>query len=128
MHEVLENSIDLLVQMSGVRNVVTLRDLMSVLPDLESARKRNSFNKNCSGDLIIETLPGWDVDDEKNGVLYRPKPVAGPFPLYLYGNGIRAEVNNDPVSASILAPTITWLVGYPSPNAATTPAMKHIKQ
>ena len=128
LHDVLENSIDLLVQMSGVRNVISLRDLMSVLPDPESARKRNSFHKNCSGDLIIETLPGWDVDDEKNGMTYRPGPVSGSFPILLYGNGIRAGVSHEPVSASVLAPTITWLIGYPAPNAAVSPALKDIRQ
>ncbi|MBO7417247.1 MAG: DUF4105 domain-containing protein [Bacteroidaceae bacterium] len=128
MHDVLENSIDLLVQMSGVRNVVALRDLMSVLPDLESARKRNSFHKNCSGDLILETLPGWDVDDEKNGVTYRPRPVSGSFPIMLYGNGISAGISHEPVSASVLAPTITWLIGYPAPNAAISPPLKKIRQ
>ena len=128
MHDVLENSIDLLVQMSGIRNVVALRDLMSVLPDLESAHKRNSFHKNCSGDLIIETLPGWDVDDEKNNITYRQKPVSGSFPIMFYGNGIKAEINENPVSASILAPTITWMLGYPAPNAAISPAFKNIKQ
>ena len=127
LHDILESSIDLLVQMSGVRNVIALRDLMTVLPDTESAHKRNSFNKNSSGDLIIETLPGWDIEDEKNNVKYRAKTVSGAFPILLYGNGIRAEINHDPISASVLAPTITWLIGYPSPNAATSPALKNIK-
>lgn len=127
MHDVIENSMDLLVQMSGVKNVVALHDLISMVPDTESTRKRNSYNKNCTGDLIIEPLPGWDVKDEKNNVTYKPNPVSGSFPILIYGNGIRAEVYHEPVSASVLAPTITWLIGYPAPNAAISPAMKNLK-
>lgn len=127
MHSVLESCVDLLVQVSGIRNVLLMRNLMSMVPDMESARKRNAFNNSCSGDIIIETIPGWSIQDEKDGKTIYRKPADSPFPIILYGNGIRSEINHDPISASVLAPTIASLTGNDIPNACQTHALKNLK-
>jgi len=127
MHTVIENGIDLLVQVSGIGNVISLRNLMSTVPDAESVRKRNMFHKNCSGDFILEALPGWKIEDERNEVTYYRQPVSGSFPILFYGNGVRAEVNHEPVSAGIIAPTVAYIVGCAAPNASTHPPLRNIK-
>lgn len=126
-HEVLENCVDLLVQVTGIKSVLLLRDLMSTVPDMEAMRKRNGLNASWSGDIIIDAIPGWGISDEKDGtVLYR-KPVAKPVPMILYGNGIRAEVNHDPISISVLAPTISLITRIDPPNASSGVPLKNLK-
>jgi hypothetical protein len=100
---------------------------MSTVPDAESVRKRNMFHKNCSGDFILEALPGWKIEDERNEVTYYRQPVSGSFPILFYGNGVRAEVNHEPVSAGIIAPTVAYIVGCAAPNASTHPPLRNIK-
>lgn len=127
LHEVLESSVDLLVQVSGIRSVLLMRNLMSTIPDLETVRKRNGLNSIYSGDIIIEAIPGWGISDEKNEtVLYR-KPTAKPFPMILYGNGIRAEVNHEPISISVLAPTIANIARCDAPNASYALPLQNLK-
>ena len=127
LHQVLESCVDLLVQMSGVKSVLVMRDLMSMVPDEESARKRNAFNTAYSGDIIIESIPGWGIKDERSGtVLYR-KPLSRPFPVILYGNGIRAEINREPVSAGVLAPTVAGIARINCPNACQSQPLANLK-
>ena len=127
LHEVLESSVDLLVQVTGIKSILVMRDLMSTVPDIEAVRKRNGLNAAWSGDIIIDAIPGWGISDEKEGtVLYR-KPVAKPVPMILYGNGIRAEVNHEPISISVLAPTISLITRNDPPNACSAVPLKNLK-
>lgn len=127
MHEVLESSVDLLVQVSGIRNVILMRNLMSIIPDAEAARKRNSFNSAYTGDIIIDAIPGWGITDENEGVTYYRKPMSSPFPMIIYGNGVRAEINHDPISVSTLIPTICSMIGCSAPNASTAQPLRNLK-
>ncbi len=120
LHKVLESSIDLLVQASGVKNVVLLRDLQSVIPDRQSLVMRNSLSPAFSGDIIIQSLPGWTIIDESHGITVLGKSIENAFPMVIYGSGIRAQVNHEPVTASVLAPTIAALVRAGMPNACMT--------
>lgn len=127
LHEMLESCVDLLVQVTGIKSVLLMRDLMSTVPDMEAVRKRNGLNASWSGDVIIDAIPGWGISDEKDGtVLYR-KPVAKPVPLILYGNGVRAEVNHEPISVSVLAPTISLITRNDPPNACSAVPLKNLK-
>ena len=126
-HDVLESCIDLLVRLSGVRSVIVLRDLMSTVPDQETARRRNAYNNASTGDIIIETTPGWGITDEKEGTTWYRKPADKPFPMILYGNGIRSEINHEPISISTLAPTISYLTDLPVPNASTQPPLRNLQ-
>ena len=127
LHEALESSVDLLVQVSGIKSVLLMRNLMSTIPDMEAVRKRNGLNTVYSGDIIIEAIPGWGISDEKSGtVLYR-KPVAKPFPMILYGNGIRAEVNHEPISVSVLIPTVADITRCDAPNASYAVPLQNLK-
>ena len=127
LHEILESCIDLLVQVTGIKSVLVMRDLMSTVPDIEAVRKRNGLNPAWSGDIIIDAIPGWGISDEKDGtVLYR-KPVAKPVPMILYGNGIRAQVNHEPISISVLAPTISLITRNDPPNACSAVPLKNLK-
>lgn len=127
LHEVLESCVDLLVQVTGIKSVLVLRDLMSTIPDIEAVRKRNGLNASWSGDIIIDAIPGWGISDEKDGTVMYRKPVAKPVPMILYGNGIRAEVNHEPISISVLAPTISLITRNDPPNACSAVPLKNLK-
>lgn len=127
LHEVLANCVDLLVQVTGIRSVLLMRDLMSTVPDMEAVRKRNGLNTAWSGDIIIDAIPGWGILDEKEGTVFYRKPVAKPFPMILYGNGIRAEINHEPISVSVLAPTISLITRNDAPNASSAVPLKNLK-
>ena len=127
LHEVLESCVDLLVQVTGIRSVLLMRDLMSTVPDMEAVRKRNGLNASWSGDIIIDAIPGWGISDEKAGTVIYRKPVAKPVPFILYGNGIRAEVNHEPISVSVLAPTISLITRNDPPNASSAVPLKNLK-
>ncbi len=120
LHKVLESSVDLLVQASGIRNVVLLRDLQSMIPDRQSLVMRNSLSPAFSGDIIIQSLPGWTITDESHGINVFGKSIDNAFPMVIYGSGIRAQVNHEPMTASVLAPTIASLVRAGMPNACVT--------
>lgn len=127
LHEILESSVDLLVQVTGIRSVLLMRDLMSTVPDMEAVRKRNGLNASWSGDIIIDAIPGWGISDEKAGTVIYRKPVAQPVPMILYGNGIRAEVNHEPISISVLAPTVSLITRNDPPNACSSVPLKNLK-
>ena len=127
LHEVLQNSVDLLVQVTGIKSILIMRDLMSTVPDMEAVRKRNGLNASWSGDIIIDAIPGWGISDEKEGTVIYRKPVAKPVPMILYGNGIRAEVNHEPISISVLAPTISLITRNDPPNACSAVPLKNLK-
>ena len=126
-HDVLESCIDLLVRLSGIRSVVVLRNLMSTVPDQETARRRNAYNNASTGDIIIETVPGWGITDENEGTTWYRKPADKPFPVILYGASIRSEINHDPISVSTLAPTLSYLLDIPTPNASTLPPLRNLQ-
>ena len=126
-HDVLESCIDLLVRLSGIRSVVVLRDLMSTVPDQETARRRNAYNNASTGDIIIETTPGWGITDEKESATWYRKPLDKPFPMILFGSGIRSEINHEPISISTLAPTLSYLLDIPTPNASTMPPLRNLQ-
>ena len=127
LHEILESSVDLLVQVSGIKSVLIMRDLMSTIPDMEAVHKRNGLNASWSGDIIIDAIPGWGISDEKDGTVIYRKPVAKPVPMILYGNGIRAEVNHEPISVSVLAPTVSLITRNDPPNACSAVPLKNLK-
>ena len=127
MHEILDNSVSLLVQMSGVRNVILLRDLMSTIPDQETARRRNAYNNSYTGDIIIEAIPGWGITDENENITEYRRPTPKPFPMILYGNGIRGEINHDPISVSVLIPTVCNILRCNAPNAGYSNPLTGLK-
>lgn len=120
LNRILESCVDLLSQASGIRDIILLRDLMSVLPDNETARLRNAQNPEYSGDIIIGSLPGWRIEDEKSGIVIYGKSNPWSFPIVLYGKGIGTGKDDSPVSASILAPTLSFITGCEIPNACST--------
>lgn len=101
--DVVVRSKELLVQTSGVRNVLS-----------------NPYNPSVSGDLVIETLPGWQIVNENTNETFFSRAAFVPFPIILYGGGIKPEHVTTPVTVDRIAPTIAKAIRIRAPNACST--------
>lgn len=110
---------EFLAMMSGVRNVYTSLQLMT--DNNEPLRKiRNGFNAEHCGDIVIETAPGWQLlnEDTQENELSRASYI--PFPIIIYGAGIKAERILNPVTTDRVAPTIARAIRIRAPNACSS--------
>lgn len=127
LHQITEDCIDFLTQVTGVKNVLAQRDLMTGTIDKTSERIRNGFNNTRSGDLLLEINPGWTLTDELCGTTLYVRQSANTFPVYLWGAGIRSEISHEPIEISFLAPTISSILGIDIPNACQTEPLPGIR-
>lgn len=101
--DVITRSKELLVQTAGVRSVDT-----------------SPYNPAVSGDLIIETAPGWQVINEDNNENYFSRASFVPFPIIIYGSGIKHERITTPATVDRIAPTIAKAIRIRAPNACSS--------
>ncbi len=112
-----DNCVDLLLQMSGIRGVFTQRDLLFPNLNQDALRQRNALNPDCSGDLMLEIIPGWTIADEQHNTNQVEDRSTANIPIMLYGNGVRAWLDERPTPAGALAATLSWVLGIPVPSA-----------
>ncbi len=98
----MSRSTELLTQAAGVRNVTT-----------------SPYNPAVSGDLLIEVAPGWHLLNEDNQEKYVSRAAFVPFPIILYGAGIKAEHISTPATVDRIAPTIAKAIRIRAPNACS---------
>lgn len=127
LQKISEDCVDFLMQMSGIRSVVTQRDLISGNLSEETLRRRNAINFYCSGDIIFEITPGWTLTDEQNHRSRTENRSSSTFPLLMYGAGIHSEVRHDAVSISSLVPTLSGIIGIPVPEACSALPITNIQ-
>lgn len=116
--ELMERSQEFLLQISGVRNVYTANQLLTSDSYLLE-RVRNGFNIEKCGDLIIDIAPGWQLINEDTLEKFVSQSSHVPFPIIIYGAGIRAEHIQSPVTADRIAPTIARAIRIRAPNACS---------
>lgn len=100
--DVITRSKELLAQMSGVRSVIS-----------------SPYNSAVSGDLLIETAPGWKIINEDTNENYFSRAAFVPFPIILYGSGINAEHIKTPATVDRIAPTVAKAIRIRAPNACS---------
>lgn len=100
--DIIARSKELLVQTAGVRSVST-----------------SPYNPSVSGDLVIETAPGWQIINEDNNENYFSRAAFVPFPIILYGAGIKAGHVTTPATVDRIAPTIAKAIRIRAPNACS---------
>jgi hypothetical protein len=98
--DILSRSKDFLAQIAGIRKV-----------------SESPYNPAVSGDLIIEVAPGWQLLNEDNQDNYIARASFVPFPIILYGMGIKPQRVTTPVSVDRIAPTIAKSIQIRAPNA-----------
>ena len=101
--DVITRSKELLVQTAGVRNVST-----------------SPYNPSVSGDLVIETAPGWQIINEDNHENYFSRAAFIPFPIILYGAGVKQGRVTTPATVDRIAPTVAKAIRIRAPNACSS--------
>ena len=100
--DLISRSKELLVQTAGVRSINT-----------------SPYNQAVSGDLVIETAPGWQIINEDNNESYFSRAAFVPFPIIFYGKGFKAERITTPATVDRIAPTIAKAIRIRAPNACS---------
>lgn len=109
---------ELLVMMSGVRNVYTSLQLLT-LSNEQIERVRNGYNPEHCGDLVVEAAPGWRVLTENTGESEYSRASFFHFPIIFYGAGMEAQRIQTPVTIDRIAPTIARVIRTRTPNACS---------
>lgn len=115
--EVLQQSQDFLMQLSGVKDVYTSQRLLQGAWTPGISRIRGGYNPRFSGDIAIEVAPGWRYvnEDTRENQLVRETYI--PFPIIFFGTGISAETVDVPVTTDYIAPTLSKAIRIRAPNA-----------
>lgn len=117
--EVQRKAAEFTIQFSGVQDVSTLLETLYGNWNEGVARFRNGINREISGDIIIELLPGWQLVDEQNNAPDKHiRNNAMASPLFFFGHQIKPQRIERTVKATQIAPTITHVLRIRPPNAA----------
>lgn len=119
MAEVLERTQDFLLQLSGVKDVYTSQRLLMGAWTPGLSRIRNGYNPQCSGDVMIEVMPGWYYTQAHS---QEKRPVRAsyiPYPIIFLGAAVTAETLETPVTVDRIAPTLSKAIRIRAPNACS---------
>lgn len=117
--EISSRSQEFLLQITGVRNVYTANQLLTSDSYLLE-RIRNGFNVEKCGDLIIDVAPGWKLMNEETSEKSTSRTAHVPFPIIVYGAGMKSERIQTPVTVDRIAPAIARTIRIRAPNACST--------
>lgn len=118
--EVLEHCEDFLFQFSGVRDVFTSHRITQGAWTPGISAIRNGFNPKCSGDIIVQVSPGWDIVDEDRNTKRMQRDSFFEFPLIFFGYTIKPEKVATPVTVDCIAPTVAHHIRIRAPNACSS--------
>ena len=108
LSEVLRHAREFLVQIAGVKQVYTADQLL--LDNGFSPETRNAFNHAVSGDIIVKVAPGWRIYNEETKEEQLPATANLPFPIIIYGAGVKPSTIATPVTTNRIAPTIARFI------------------
>lgn len=118
--EVLEHCEDFLFQFSGVRDVFTSHRITQGAWTPGISNIRNGFNPKCSGDIIVQVSPGWNLVNEDRNTKRQQRDSFFEFPLIFFGYTIHAEKVPTPVTIDCIAPTVAHHIRIRAPNACVS--------
>ena len=127
LSEVLERSQAFLIQMAGVKDVYTSERLALSSGISGINRLRNGFNQMRSGDIFIETQPGWTVvnNDTQERTMTRVSYFG--FPVFFFGCNVRPETIKTPVLVDCIAPTVARFMRIRAPNACSAAPLSAVR-
>lgn len=115
--EMLERSQDLLLQMSGVKDVYTSQRLMQGAWTPGISRIRAGYHPKYSGDILVEVSPGWHYVNSDNNARSLVRESHIHFPIIFWGQNISGGKANRPVTVDYIAPTLSKAMRIRAPNA-----------
>lgn len=110
---------EFLCMCAGVRNVYTSQQLLSCSNELIDKR-RNGFNPERCGDIIVEVAPGWRMYNESNLQTELSRASYIQFPLIIYGANVKKGRVETLVTTDRIAPTIARAIRIRAPNACAS--------
>lgn len=121
--ELLERSQDLLIQLSGVKDVYTSQRMLQGAWTPGISRIRAGYYPQYSGDIAIEVAPGWTFihADKREQQLVRESYV--PFPIIFLGGKTEAQTIDRSVTVDYIAPTLAKCMRIRAPNACSLPPL-----
>ena len=121
--EVMGHSEDFLFQFSGVKDVFTAQRITQGAWTPGISNIRNGFNPKCSGDIIIQVSPGWNLVNEDRHTSKPQRESFFEFPLIFFGFTIQPEKVEKEVTIDCIAPTVAHHIRIRAPNACSTPPL-----
>jgi hypothetical protein len=116
LSEILNESQSFLLQCDGVLNVHTNESLLQSAQG-EILSIRNGFHASVGGNLLIETIPGWQMYNEDTQEISQTSLRNVSFPIIIYGSGTPTQKVSTPVTVDRIAPTIAKSIHIRAPNA-----------
>lgn len=113
---------ELLVMMSGVRNVYTSLQLLTINNE-QIQKVRQGYSPERCGDLVIETAPGWRVLTENIGESEYLRASFQQFPVVFYGAGVDEQHLTQHITTDRIAPTLARKMHIRTPNACTAESL-----
>ena len=126
--EVMNRSAEFVVQMSGVKDAYTAQRLLLGAWTPKIDKIRNSFSRECSGDLYIEVMPGWSVVNDYPQSVKVVREGYASVPLFFMGYNVKPEILYAPVKVSAIAPTVAHYMRIRAPNAASEAPMINLRK
>lgn len=127
LSQVLQHCEAFLIDISGIKDVYTSSRLQLGAWTPGISKIRNGYNPKCSGDILLEVAPGWNlVNDNTKEVSYCSEAYVN-FPIFIYGYNIKAEKITTPVSVERIAPTLASCMRIRAPNACSSAPLEGVK-
>ena len=117
-----------LLQLRGVANALSTSSLRNTsFANGRSRLMQQSFSPTRSGDVIIDLLPGWTIEDSDvrsaadGGYNYDRH-----IPFIIYGGNIAGGVVDSTISSTAIAPTLCYIMGVEAPWATESQPLKEV--
>ena len=120
MGELLNRSQDLLLQLSGVKDVFTSQRLLQGAWTPGISRIRAGYYPRFSGDITVQVASGWHYvnEDNRENQLVRESYI--PYPIIFYGFNVEPQKVETPVGVERIAPTLSKAMRIRAPNACSS--------
>lgn len=108
------------IQFRGVAEAITAATMQSgQFSEGTPGKAQRSYFARHSGDVAINLLPGWIIENDKMSDSGSPYIYDTHVPLMFFGGAVGTQNISRDVRIEDVAPTIAHLVGVAPPNAST---------
>lgn len=117
-----------MLQLRGVANALSTSSLRNTsFAEGRSRLMQQSFSPTRSGDVVIDLLPGWCIENSEvrsswdGGYNYDRH-----IPLIIYGGGVHQGVVDNAITTTAIAPTICRIIGVEVPWATESKPLNEV--
>lgn len=102
-------------QCQGVNNVFYCDDILTGR-DSSTDYYRNAYNTKNSGDIIIETSPGWEIVNENNNSIFNPSFSTYQTSITIYNPKLGEKLISQPTEIGSIIESISKILKIRAPN------------